>query len=1714
MGNVFNAVISGLSVVITASGDTKWSASVIGNFGLSKYNGSGSDNITMSADNEIRRLEGKILFSVNGNLCNEYDLDVINIDNPCYLTLNPYNISLDGNGSVKSIVINTNHQNGWTYTQPSTSSATAFKKVNDIDTLYVMSKTDDSFSNTLNVSLSAVTGCQTSETVYINQGKKDEAKRDCYLTVTTTQNSSANTLDSFQVIVSSRYGSSFYPYVISTSSDEYFDISDHKNGVIDVTVKEQYKTSVDVVTETLTITQDDGACSLTETVNLSYKYVEIDRSKFVLDNDSCVGTSGSVLFSSGTTTGQTDCSFTALTSGDGVTFNIISLDDEGAYANWVIMSYDTDRLFLTKSKNQLNVKVLDTSETLTFEDSLDIILQNTDNRKIVIDYAIQKVDVENDFDIEVTPNSDGKDCYSVAGSALTFTVNSTFNGVYTDWYVDVDSTYSYDYLQESGGNKTGLTLTMTAYPPYKGYVDFYQTDNPGVVAKEVDICQQPKEITGSATTYEVLDISMTPMQVEIDACGDGAESEEILLYGEVRTTTVVYYSDGTSKIEDSNLSYMPLPKAVQSGITIVEPNPYDVKDGTGTTAGIIIYDPTPHSSYTISDTGELYKIKDFEVYYTSSAGVKTNVVTGSITQAYPQILSGGEVGQPIYELSPSSAITSDSYEIPMSGGSVYLNIPYLEETITEGQIDTCGNPVGGYNTEITNNYDPYSIETTITPPTATTDTDSFPSLSDMSNLNLGKLPLVYTLSAVSDVEIEADVSATTVPVISTASGEQRTAVVIAKYSGDSESPANSGWTATSETITQTGSSDEKIAISADSACEDWLTLIVSEDNTITLNTTVNEGENDRECLVTVTQLDYNVNGSAKTTDIQVVQKAAVIEYIYSLTTSPSGLTFSGDGGNQMTNITSTREKFINGKSVGVENIPYMIQVEADQPATYTYYFAVNGISGGTTSKNVFASGQSYTDRVEAYKINDATGQKTQMPFDIIQGSQIITDLFVDADDNVTYNISRNNSNVEDYRNANMTFSITDDSGNTKSIVIEYTQSYYKSEFSVSSSTVDFSVNEFASGGNKSVSVVSKIYDVGNTADTSDVSFTTTVDSGSSFITYINGIITTVRNDSQTGRTGSIIFTQDSSVNSITITLNQSYFIPSLTVNGNTSNLTINKLASGGTDTLTITSILTDSSDSTKTETFGYDVTNDSGFLTYSNAVITTSDNGTTAARSGNITVTQNTPYSKSIIVTVSQSYRSYFVSLDNVSLTGYSKTGTTTTISYPNSESTTSGSVTDYGFDSGDNTVYYPSSWSAVANNTFIIVSPTSVTSHNGSLTTNLQISLTNNTGSTRTGSVTLTQANSNNTITIPVSQAEAYNLSISPTSNTVVAAGSSYTINVTSNDSWTVTETGGATVSPTTGTGDGSVDVTIPANPDFSEKTFTIKVSSNSVSTLTANCVTTQEANSSSISVSPTTNTMVADGGMYTLTITTNDSWTISSTTGVTVSPTTGTGDGSVEVTIPINSTFSEVSYITTATATNGGYASCTTTQSASARTLSVEPTSRSIDQTGGTFNLDVFSNDSWTASSTSDVTISTDSGTGNGQIPVTIIANETTSTKTHTITVTNTTVSTLTATCTVTQDGKEIKSVIWIDPAEGTTITIDSSGTTNYSVSASVTGYISSEIVAYISTGSTYNADTATGITLIAVPNTNYYTGTFSLSANTDTTEKSFNVIISGAP
>ena len=167
-------------------------------------------------------------------------------------------------------------------------------------------------------------------------------------------------------------------------------------------------------------------------------------------------------------------------------------------------------------------------------------------------------------------------------------------------------------------------------------------------------------------------------------------------------------------------------------------------------------------------------------------------------------------------------------------------------------------------------------------------------------------------------------------------------------------------------------------------------------------------------------------------------------------------------------------------------------------------------------------------------------------------------------------------------------------------------------------------------------------------------------------------------------------------------------------------------------------------------------------------------------------------------------------------------------------------------------------------------------------------------------------------------------------------------------------------------------------------------------------------------LTVTPSTITLEADGSGKTISVTSNTSWTVrADDSWVKYSPTGGTGGSSITVSASVNTGDERPSKLILSDKTGRATAEVTITQKKGDSptptptptqdpTLTVNPSSLSFSSSAGSNTFVIESNTSWTVSSDQTwCTINTSSGSNNATITVNVIENTSTSARNATITV-----------------------------------------------------------------------------------------------------------------
>jgi hypothetical protein len=149
--------------------------------------------------------------------------------------------------------------------------------------------------------------------------------------------------------------------------------------------------------------------------------------------------------------------------------------------------------------------------------------------------------------------------------------------------------------------------------------------------------------------------------------------------------------------------------------------------------------------------------------------------------------------------------------------------------------------------------------------------------------------------------------------------------------------------------------------------------------------------------------------------------------------------------------------------------------------------------------------------------------------------------------------------------------------------------------------------------------------------------------------------------------------------------------------------------------------------------------------------------------------------------------------------------------------------------------------------------------------------------------------------------------LSLSATELNFAFAGEQQSFNITSNVNWTVSSNASwLTISPTSGSNDGTVTATTSPNNATTSRTATITITGEGVTSQTITV--TQAGLSPTLSISTTSLTFVAAGESKSIDVYSNTSWTATSNASwLTISPTSGSNDGSVEIKAAVNTNTSQ---------------------------------------------------------------------------------------------------------------------------------------------------------------------------------------------------------------
>ena len=327
------------------------------------------------------------------------------------------------------------------------------------------------------------------------------------------------------------------------------------------------------------------------------------------------------------------------------------------------------------------------------------------------------------------------------------------------------------------------------------------------------------------------------------------------------------------------------------------------------------------------------------------------------------------------------------------------------------------------------------------------------------------------------------------------------------------------------------------------------------------------------------------------------------------------------------------------------------------------------------------------------------------------------------------------------------------------------------------------------------------------------------------------------------------------------------------------------------------------------------------------------------------------------------------------------------------------------------------SSWTAASSDTsWLTVAPDSGQGNGG-----LTLKTTENTGAVdRTGTITVACSGITKTLTVKQAAAAQTGLILGSTTWNPAHVGSSASILLLSNSSWTATssDTSWLLVSPTSASGSGALTLNAKTNTG-TWREGTITVTGNGITRTIQ--VAQQGQIATILDFSSTTWDSIAAPSIATVSVYSNVDWkaTSSDASWLTVTPDSATDNGTLTLeSKPNTGTNSRTAIITVV----GGGLTKTITVTQEAPYLELDTTDWNLGPVGSTMKVDLTSNVAWTATSSdaSWLTVSPDTGVGNGTLTLEAKANAGSSSRSGTITVTG---NGLTRTVNVKQDGPSLE-------------------------------------------------------------------------------------------
>lgn len=232
----------------------------------------------------------------------------------------------------------------------------------------------------------------------------------------------------------------------------------------------------------------------------------------------------------------------------------------------------------------------------------------------------------------------------------------------------------------------------------------------------------------------------------------------------------------------------------------------------------------------------------------------------------------------------------------------------------------------------------------------------------------------------------------------------------------------------------------------------------------------------------------------------------------------------------------------------------------------------------------------------------------------------------------------------------------------------------------------------------------------------------------------------------------------------------------------------------------------------------------------------------------------------------------------------------------------------------------------------------------------------------------------------------------INPSSRIVTASAQSYNVAVTTESAWTVTDNREwISYSPDSGTGNGTVSVSVLQNPAQTSRTGTVTIGGQTHTV-------TQLGATPFVSIDPSSKAAGPEAQSYDIAVQSNTTWSVSDNREwISFSPPSGEGNGTVTVTLEANASEAQRSGTVSIGGQNHGV-----TQDGVVLFVTISPLQKSATAAAQNYEISVSSNTSWSVGEELEwASADPLEGSGNGTVTITLLENTTLDGRSGTITI-----------------------------------------------------------------------------------------------------------------